>query len=295
LQKIAVVGAAGKMGSWFTNYFARRGFSVSVYDINWQMLRPPASINVADSVDSCVKDADFVLISVPVRMTPRVTSECAKSMKAGAVISEISSVKHRAFRALKHAPSGLRPLCIHPMFGPGASEKMQVKVLLVPVRNEEAEMKIVRKMFENAAIKVLPDAKTHDESVAIVLGLTYFANIVFAKVVSAGNISLLKQVSGTTFNLQSLLAESILTNEPDLVLALVQENPYARKYIRQYLREASAVARMASAKDSKRLKADLQKVRLELQKWQDLQQSYRQMYDIFENLKQKEKYARVSR
>jgi prephenate dehydrogenase len=273
------------MGLWFTNYFARRGFDVSVYDVNRQMLRPAANISVADSVDSCVKDADFVLVSVPVRITPRVIKESAKSMKAGAVISEISSVKHGAFRVLKQTPSNLRPLCIHPMFGPGASERMQAKVLLVPVRNEEAEMKIVHEMFENAVVKVLPDAKAHDKSVATVLGLTYFANIVFAKVVSAGNISLLKQVSGTTFGLQSLLAESILTNEPDLVVALIQENPYARKCIRQYLKEASAVARMASAKDSKRLKADLQKVRLELQKWQDLQQSYRRMYDIIENLK----------
>lgn len=249
------------------------------------MLRPSGGVRVANSVESCVSDADFVLVSVPVAMTPRVIRECAKSMKDGAVIAEISSVKHRAFRALKQSPSSLRPLCIHPMFGPGASEKMQAKVLLVPVRNEEAELKIVREMFENAAVKVLPDAKVHDKSIATVLGLTYFANIVFAKVVSAGDISTLKQVSGTTFGLQSLLAESILTNEPDLVVALIQENPYAKKYIRQYLKQASAVAKMASDQDSKRLKADLQKIRSKLQKWQDLQQSYRRMYEIIENMK----------
>jgi prephenate dehydrogenase len=171
------------------------------------------------------------------------------------------------------------------MFGPGASERMEPKVLLMPVRNEEAELKVVHEMFENAAVKVLPDAKAHDMSVATVLGLTYFVNIVFAKVVSAGNISMLKQVSGTTFGLQSLLAESILTNEPDLVVALIRENPYAKKYIRQYLKEASAVAKMASAKDSKKLKADLQKVKSKMQKWQDLQQSYKKMYDIIESLK----------
>jgi prephenate dehydrogenase len=283
--EVAIIGAAGKMGLWFTNHFARRGFGVSVYDINRQMLRPSGSIRVASSIDDCVNKADFVLVSVPVRMTPRVIRECAKSMKAGAVIAEISSVKQRAFQALKQSPPSLRPLCVHPMFGPGASEKMQTKMLLVPVRNEEAELKIAREMFENATVKVLPDAKAHDKSIATVLGLTYFANIVFAKVVSAGDVSTLKQVSGTTFGLQSLIAESILTNEPDLVVALVRENPYVKKYIRQYLKEASAVARMASAKDDKRLRADLQKVRSKLQKWQDLQQSYRRMYEIIENLK----------
>jgi prephenate dehydrogenase len=285
LQEIAIIGAAGKMGSWFANYFARRGLRVSVYDVNKKMLRPSGNVRVVNSISNCVKGADLVLVSVPVRVTPRVIKQCVKSMKDAAVISEISSVKQRTFQALRKAPNNVRPLCIHPMFGPGASEKMQAKVLMVPVRNEEAELKIVHEMFENAAVKVMPDAKTHDESIATVLGLTYFANIVFAKVVSAGNISMLKQVSGTTFGLQSLIAESILTNEPDLVVALIQENPYAQKYIRQYLKEASAVAKMASAKDSRKLKADLKKVRSKMQKWQDLQQSYRRMYDIIENMK----------
>jgi len=285
LKEIAIIGAAGKMGSWFAIYFARRGLHVSAYDINKKMLKASGSVRIANSIASCVKDADFVLVSVPVSMTPEVIKECAKSMKAGAIISEISSVKHGAFPALRQTPGRVKPLCIHPMFGPGASEKMQPKILLVPVRNEKAELKIVRKVFENAAVKVLPDARAHDQSIATVLGLTYFANIVFAKVVSAGDVSMLKQVSGTTFGLQSLIAESILASEPDLVAALVQENPYVKRYIRQYLKAASAVARMASAKDSRKLKADLKKIRSSLQKRQDLQESYRRMYDIIENIK----------
>jgi prephenate dehydrogenase len=218
-------------------------------------------------------------------MTPKIISECIKNMKAGAIIAEISSVKHRTFQALKEAPTSVKPLCIHPMFGPGASERMRLKMLLVPVRNGNEELKIVHEVFDNAMVKVLPDTKTHDRSIATVLGLTYFANIVFAKVMASENVSVLKQVSGTTFELQSLIVESILTNEPDLIVTLIQENPFARKYIKQYLKEASIVARMASSKDSKKLKADLQEIRSKLQKWQDLQQSYRKMYDIIENLK----------
>lgn len=285
MKEIAIIGAAGKMGSWFTNYFARRGLHVSAYDVNKKMLNAFGSVRVASSIASCVKDADFVLVSVPVSTTPKIIKECTTSMKAGAVISEISSVKQGAFRALMQTPGDVKPLCIHPMFGPGASEKMQPKILLVPVKNEEAELDIVHKLFENAIVKVLPDAKSHDRSIAVVLGLTYFVNIVFAKVVSTGDISILKQVSGTTFDLQSLIAESILTSEPDLIAALVQENPYAKKYIRQYLKEAAAVARMASVKDSKKLKADLKKVRSKLQKRRDLHQSYQRMYDIIENMK----------
>ncbi len=270
------------MGSWFANYFSQRA-QVSAYDV--KKFKMPEGIRVAGSISACVKNADFVLVCVPVNATPKIIKECAKSTKAGTVIAEISSVKQKTFRALLKVRKDLRPLCIHPMFGPGANEKKQAKILLVPVRSEQAELKIANEMFESARITVLPDAKTHDKSIAIVLGLTYFANLVFGKVASANNLSLLKEISGTTFGLQSLLAESILTDEPDLIVALIKENPFARKYIKEYLKVASATEKLVSARSSKGLKADLRKNKSRLQKHQDLQQSYRRLYEIVENLK----------
>ena len=285
MRQVAIVGAAGKMGSWFTAYFARRGLDVSAYDISQKILKTSENVKVENSLNDCVKDADLVIVSVPLNRTPQVIKECAKNMKDGAIIGEISSVKSKTFAALEKVPSNLRPLCIHPMFGPGASKKIRTKVLLVPVRNEKAELKVANEIFENASVMVLPNAKQHDKAIAIVLGLTYFTNIVFAKVMSSGNISMLKQVSGTTFGLQSLIAESILTDESDLIIALIQTNVYTKKYINRYLKEAAAVARSALAKNNTDLKADMEEIKSRLQKSQDLQQAYKRMYDIIENFK----------
>jgi prephenate dehydrogenase len=285
LQQVAVVGAAGKMGSWFTSYFARRGLDVSVYDINQNILKTPPHVKVQTSLLHCVEDADLVFVSVPVQKTPQAIRECTKNMKDGAIIAEISSVKDKTFAALKKTPINLRPLCIHPMFGPGASKKVGIRVLLVPVRNEKIELKIANEIFENANVMVLPNARQHDKSIAMVLGLTYFANILFAKVMSSSNVSMLKQVSGTTFGLQSLIAESIFTEEPELVIALIRENTYAKRYISHYLKEAEALARLVIANDSKDLKAELLKVKLRMQKGQDLQQSYKRMYEMIDRCK----------
>jgi prephenate dehydrogenase len=285
LQQVAVVGAAGKMGSWFTSYFALRGLDVSVYDINQNILKTPPHVKVQTSLLHCVEDADLVFVSVPVQKTPQAIRECTKNMKDGAIIAEISSVKDKTFAALKKTPINLRPLCIHPMFGPGASKKVGIRVLLVPVRNEKIELKIANEIFENANVMVLPNARQHDKSIAMVLGLTYFANIVFAKVMSSSNVSMLKQVSGTTFGLQSLIAESIFTEEPELIIALIRENTYAKRYISHYLKEAEALARLVIANDSKDLKAELLKVKLRMQKGQDLQQSYKRMYEMIDRCK----------
>ena len=286
MQQVAIVGAAGKMGTWFARYFAQRGLDVSAYDINQKkILKTSSKVKVQESLFDCVHDADLVLVCVPVQKTPQAVKECTKNMKDRAIIAEISSVKNKTFAALKKIPNNLRPLCIHPMFGPGASKKVEARMLLVPVRNEKIEVKIAKKIFEKANVIVLPNAKQHDKSIAIVLGLTYFANIVFARLMSSGNISMLKQVSGTTFGLQSLIAESILTEEPDLVIALIGENVYAKKYINQYLKEAAALARLAVANDSNDLKAELEKLKLNMQKRQDLQRSYNRMYEIMDKHK----------
>lgn len=270
------------MGTWFASYFDQRGLNVSAYDINQKkILKTSSKVKVQESLFECVHNADLVLVSVPVQKTPQVVKECTKNMKDGAIIAEISSVKNKTFKALKKIPNNLRPLCIHPMFGPGASKKVETRMLLVPVRNKKIEVTIVKEIFENANVIVLPNAKQHDKSIAIVLGLTYFANIVFAKVMSSGNnISKLKQVSGTTFSLQSLIAESVLTEEPDLVIALISENAYAKIYINQFLKEAAALAKLTIEKDNKDLKDELVKVKLNMQKSQDLQQSYNRMYEI---------------
>jgi prephenate dehydrogenase len=287
IRQVAIVGAAGKMGSWFCVYFARRGLEVSAYDIKKPKKRKTLNnVHFEGNLNDCVKDADLVLICVPPISTPQAIKESTKKMKDGAIIAEISSVKRKTFAALKRVPSNLRPLCIHPMFGPGASEKIRAKVLLVPVRNQTTELKIANEIFDKGDVRVLANAKQHDMAIAIVLGLTYFINFVFARIMtSSRNISMLKQVAGTTFGLQSLIAESILTDEPELIIALLQENRYTMKYINQYIKAAAAIARLAVAKNSTDLKADMLNVRSGLQKSQDLQQSYRRMYDIIENFK----------
>ena len=86
------------MGSWFTSYFAQRGLDVLAYDINQKMLllKDSSKVKVQKSLRQCVQDADL-LVCVPVQKTPQAIRECAKNMKDGAIIAEISSVKSKTF------------------------------------------------------------------------------------------------------------------------------------------------------------------------------------------------------
>lgn len=270
-MQVAIVGAAGKMGSWFAGYFVSKGFAVCAFDVKPFAI---ANARTAASLQECVRDADLVLVCVPVQKTAELVKKCALDMKKGARLAEISSVKSKVFPVLKNTRKDLSVLCLHPMFGPGADGAKSLRMLMVPVRDRTGEQSAIEKIFAGMSVIPLADAKTHDRSIAAVLGLTYFVNIAFAGLISKEDLKALKQVGGTTFGVQSMLAESVMTDEPELATALLRDNPYASAYVARYLKGAQELAK------TKKLGPLLQKVKRDLQKQQDLQASYRRLYGM---------------
>jgi prephenate dehydrogenase len=273
MMQVAIIGAAGKMGAWFCGYFARQKSEVSAFDVRPFQIK---GVRNAPSIADCVKNADLVMVCVPVKHTPAVIKWCAPEMKQGALLFEISSVKAGTLPALKKTRKDIVALCVHPMFGPGASEKKQLKMLAVPVRDRAKELDAINSVFAGMAVKVLPDARTHDRAIAAVLGLTYFANVAFASVLAREDLATLNKVGGTTFTIQAMLAQSVMTDEPELIAALIRDNPQASMYMRQYLKEAGALASAGGPA----LEAKLKKTKKILQKQADLDAAYRRMYGI---------------
>ncbi|MEO9294713.1 MAG: prephenate dehydrogenase/arogenate dehydrogenase family protein [Nitrososphaera sp.] len=273
-MKVAIIGGAGKMGAWFAAHFAR-GHDVSAFDVKPFLIE---NVKSTASIASCVAGADLVMVCVPVSKTPAIVRQCASSMKSGSTIAEISSVKSKTHPALKKVRSDITPLCIHPMYGPGANEKKQLKMLLVPVRDARAETVLVRELFPKMSLQALPSARMHDRAIAAVLGLTYFVNVAFAGMLAKEKLATLKQVGGTTFGVQSMLAESVMTDEPELISALIRDNPYSAGYIQQYLKNAQELAGATQGKLATRLK----RTKSLLQRQQDLQESYRRMYEMLQ-------------
>ena len=132
---------------------------------------------------------------------------------------------------------------------------------------------------------VIPNAKIHDELTGVVLGLTHYINMVFAGIISKQNLSYLRDVTGTTFEIQSLLAASIMTEEPDLVISLLLENQSVKKHIQNYLSESNNVARLIFNENDLDLKTKYLKTRSILQQHKNLELSYKRMYQIVEKLR----------
>lgn len=287
VQRISIIGAGGKMGSWFLSYFSRKpATKVLVYDIK-TFSKPPANVTLCASVASCVKDADLVLVCVPIISAPSVVKQCALKMKSGAILAEISSIKTRTFVMLKKYSKKIFPLCIHPMFGPGASHIRNTRILLIPVKNQKRESKTVRSLMRGADIIVLPNAQIHDKYMAIMLGLTYYANIILANLLSREDILYMEKIAGTFFRIQLLLIQGILSDDLGLIVSIISQNTYTRKYISDFLAEADRLRNIIDDRKGNDFMRDLANVKSIFQQSSDLHMSYRHLYAIFTNRKEK--------
>ena len=285
-KSIAIVGA-GKMGLWFCNYFSRKdNYNVSLYDkrkfsleVDLDLKGKGHKITACKSLDQCVKNADIVIICVPIKTTVSVINKCARIMKKGACIVEITSVKTDIFKSLLKIPDSLTALSIHPMFGPGAKNIHNTKILMIPIRNELKEQKLVKSMFNESKVIVIKDSKYHDRLMAIILGMVYYVNLLLATTLCSENIPLLKKFSGTTFYLQTLLFESILTDNSSLIASLLADNKELPAYLKKYNEESTELLNLI-LKDKGNLEKRINRIRKNYSNKKNIHSSYEKMYSI---------------
>jgi prephenate dehydrogenase len=254
-KKVAIIGGAGHMGEWLVKYFTRKGLPTSISDSNIEGAKKIAKITGAELAYTnrqAVEGADIVIISVPLKTTNEIILEVAPHMNSGSILVEISSLKKNIIPVLRSVASshGIQPLSIHPMFGPVDNGLEDKTIIVIPVKNKDKEKKITRNLFEEASI-VLEELDTHDRAMSISLSLTYFMNIVFARILARENLLSLKKLSGTTFTIQLALTESIVNEHPILTDSLLGSNEFTINYIDRFISEAKELKEVLKESDIK--------------------------------------------
>jgi prephenate dehydrogenase len=225
-KSITIIGAGGQMGQWFSKYFASKGFEVTGYDEENQI--KGKDIIQASSLVGGILKADYVMLCTPTRRTPEIIRLIAKEMKRGTYLIDISSQKGKVVASLAKMPAKINPICIHPMFGPGIKKINGQNIISVPIKDAKKELTVAKTLFEGANFVTI-DAVEHDKKIAIILGLTHLVNLVFANIISKDEkMNLTEKMSGTTFRVQKILAESIMAESPELIETIIA-NPEIRR------------------------------------------------------------------
>ncbi len=246
MKKATIIGAGGQMGQWFSKYFKSQGYEVTGYDSEIKIMLK--DIIVAESLVGGILNADYVVLCTPTRRTPEIIRLIAKEMKRGTYLIEISSEKSKVVSSLSKMPAKINPICIHPMFGPGTKTIKGQNIISVPIKDAKNELTVAKELFPGANFVTI-DAVEHDKKIAVILGLTHLMNLVFANIISKDEkINLTEKMSGTTFRVQKTLAESIMTESPELIETIIA-NPEIRRVAEEFWKDIGRL--LTSVQESK--------------------------------------------
>lgn len=233
-KKIAIIGAEGHMGKWFSKYFLQKGYEIIGYDSEKEIVSK--SVTKAQSLVGAILSADYVILCIPVKRTPETIRLIAKEMKRDSYLIDISSLKLKSAAALSKIPDKINPICIHPMFGPGSKKLKGQNIISIPIRDAKKELSVAKSLFSEANF-VQIDASEHDKKIAIILGMTHLVNVALANILAKEeNFALVEKMSGTTFKAQKLLTAGIMTEAPELIETIIA-NPEIRRFAEEFWKD----------------------------------------------------------
>jgi len=273
-KKISIIGVNGRMGKWFANYFNKMGFEVVGFDTN-ETIKEKFIIK-ANSLIGAILKTDYVLLCTPTKNTPEIIRLIAKEMKHGSYLIEISSQKSKTAQTLMKTPNKINPICIHPMFGPGTKKIDGKNIIIIPIKDVKKELDATKLLFPKANFVTI-DASEHDKKIAVILGLTHLINIAFANILAKDEkISLTEKMSGSTFKIQKIVTESILTESPELIETIVS-NPEMRKYGEEFWKDIGKLLTDSQEGKSEEIIDYIKSSQKRISKNIDLDKSYKKL------------------
>ncbi len=176
-KKVLVVGGTGGMGRFFANFGAVHGASVKIVGQTPQRTQKAAKEMEAEAGSiSDAKTCDIVVVAVPMESVVESSIEVAQSMREGALLTDLSSVKTRiADRISSEVPSGVEYVSIHPLFGPGIDHLAGQNIAAVPFKTGPQWRSFSRFLIEAGARISLMSSEDHDKMMGYVQALHHFA------------------------------------------------------------------------------------------------------------------------
>lgn len=246
-RQALVIGGAGRMGRWFTEFLATQGWAVSVADPAGAVPGLPWHEDWRQA--AC--DAELVIVAAPLAATVAILEELATLQPAGLVV-EIGSIKTPvapALAALRTA--GVAVASVHPMFGPDVRLLAGRHVILVDIGAPGAQA-AVRALFEQTSVGLAEmSLEQHDRLVAWVLGLSHATNIAFFTALAGSGraVDELAAFASTTFGAQLRVAARVARENPELYFEIQSLNPHAMAPLEALAEAATRVEAAVKAGD----------------------------------------------
>ncbi len=289
-MKIAIIGGSGKMGRWFASFLLNDGKEVIITGRNERKLleaKQQLGVEVASNIEA-VKNADVVLLSVPIDNFEEVVEQLCPYTHSGQVIVDITSIKVFPVETMhKYIKTGL-VLGAHPMFGPGARSIVNQNFVLTPTNEEETALaqKISKYLEAHGARATIMTPNEHDEMMAVILGLSHFIAIVSADTLASfDKLKQMEAIGGSTYKLLLTLAGSVVSEDPEFYASLQMSLPNMTEIERLFQRSSKAWGDLVKAKNRQEFVKRMNTLKNRLEKAHPgFRKAYENMYKLVEGL-----------
>jgi prephenate dehydrogenase len=282
---VAIIGA-GKMGRWFTRFFLEEGNSVIVSSRSKEKLlkiRDEFGVEIADNVNA-VKNADRILICVPIENFEAVVKEIHSHIRPDQVVMDICSIKENPVKIMhEYIRTGIT-LGTHPVFGPGVKSIENQNFVLTPINDKE---KLFARKFKSWLEKkranvFIMSPRKHDELMSVVLGLPHFLGLVVCDtLLNYPNFVETKKVAGASYKMLLTLAEAVASEETGFYKSLQMNLPEIEKIEGLFLEKSEEWLSMVKRKDRS---AFASKMKLIKTKLREVNPDYARSYEVMHRL-----------
>jgi len=243
-----IIGGAGKMGRWFSDFMSSQGYRVVVADphettVEYERVGDWRAVELSH---------DFIVVATPLKIANGLLVELAAHAPRG-VVFDIGSLKtplRSGLGALRDA--GCAVTSVHPMFGPDTELLSGRHVIFCDVGHAAANAEAQSLFASTMAERVVMTLDEHDRLIAYVLGLSHALNIVFftALAESGEAAPKLARLSSTTFDSQLDVASRVAEESPDLYFEIQRLNEYGGESLRALLHAVERIVAAVTSGDA---------------------------------------------
>ena len=247
-QKIAIIGGTGKFGK----HLARNledGNEIIITGRTLERAREEAEGESWTPMKQkeAVKDADVVIVSVPISVTVDVIHEIGPHVSEDALLCDVTSVKRKPVEAMKDYSDEV--LGMHPMYAPSNSIEGQ-KIVLCPEKGKKwTEMEEF--WSRNGGDIHVTDPESHDKAMSIVQGLMHFSELIIAETIRKSDLgdAEMSEYSTPVHQLITDLTARMLNQKPGLYGSIQSENPENEKVRENFIESAEDLREIIGDED----------------------------------------------
>lgn len=253
-RRVAIVGGEGQMGRLLARAFRELGHVVTIADVD-----------TALTPEQAARDAEVVVISVPIALTTEVIERVGPCVRPDGLLIDVTSIKQAPMEAMLRATqaTGASVVGTHPMFGPGVHSLQGQRVVVCPGRGQAWLGWLEQQLEARGFVVTRATAEEHDRGMALVQVLTHFQTQVLGWTLSRVGLPLSESLRFTSpaYLMELYVAARHFAQDPLLYGPIEMLNPATPEVTAAFQKAAAELAGILEQRDQTRFNAVFAEVR----------------------------------